>query len=67
MSKRQLYSLNANPLPDLEDIPVVRDSPNVFPEELPVVPPDKDVEFVIDLVPGTVPISRNQTEWHHPS
>ena len=58
MAKRQLYSLNANPLPDLEDVPVVRDFPDVFPEELPGVPPDRDVEFVIDLVPGTVPISR---------
>ena len=45
-------------MPDLEDVPVVRDFPDVFPEELPGVPPDKDVEFVIDLIPGTVPISR---------
>ena len=58
VAKRQLHSLNANPLPDLEDILVVRDFPDVFPEELPGVPPDRDVEFVIDLVPGTVPISR---------
>ena len=58
VAKRQLYSLNANPLPDLEDVPVVRDFPDVFPEELPGVPPDRDVEIVIDLVPGTVPISR---------
>ena len=57
VAKRQL-SLNANPLPDLEDIPVVRDFPDVFPEELPGVPPDRDVEFVIDLIPGTAPISR---------
>ena len=35
VARRQLYSLNANPLPDLEDIPVVRDFPDVFPEELP--------------------------------
>ena len=58
VAKRQLYSLNANPLPDLEDIPVVQDFPDVFPEELPGIPPNRDVEFVIDLVPGTVPISR---------
>ena len=51
VAKRQLYSLNANPLPDLEDVPVVRDFSDVFPEELPGVPPDRDVEFVIDLVP----------------
>lgn len=35
VAKCQLYSLNANPLPELEDIPVVRDYPDVFPEELP--------------------------------
>ena len=64
VAKRQLYSLNANPLPDLEDILVVRDFPDVFLEELPGVPPDRDVEFVIDLVPGTVPISRRPTRWH---
>ena len=58
VAKCQLYSLNANPLPELEDIPVVRDFPDVFPEELPGIPPDRDVEFVIDLVPGTVPIAR---------
>jgi hypothetical protein len=54
----QLCSLNASPLPDLEDIPVVRDFPDVFPEELPGIPPDRDVEFVIELIPRTVPISR---------
>ena len=47
-----------------EDIPVVRDFPDVFPEELPGVPPDRDVEFVIDLVPGTMPILEDPTRWH---
>jgi hypothetical protein len=37
---------------------VVRDLPDVFPEELPGVPPDREVEFVIDLLPGTAPISK---------
>jgi hypothetical protein len=32
---------------------VVRDFPDVFPEELPGMPPDRKVEFVIDLLPGT--------------
>jgi hypothetical protein len=31
----------------------------VFPEELPGMPPDRDVEFVIDLLPGTAPISKH--------
>jgi hypothetical protein len=37
---------------------VVRDFPDVFPEELPGMPPDREVEFVIDLLPGTTPISK---------
>jgi hypothetical protein len=40
------------------NIRVVRDFPNVFPEELPGMPPDREVEFVIDLLPGTAPISK---------
>jgi hypothetical protein len=40
------------------NIRVVRDFPNVFPEELPRMPPDREVEFVIDLLPGTAPISK---------
>jgi hypothetical protein len=34
---------------------VVRDFPDVFPEELPGMPPDKEVGFVIDLLPETTP------------
>jgi hypothetical protein len=37
---------------------VVCDYPDVFPEELPGMPHDRDVEFVIDLLPGTTPISK---------
>jgi hypothetical protein len=39
-------------------IHVVRDFPDVFLEELPRMPPDREVEFVIDLLPGTAPISK---------
>ncbi|WVZ51879.1 LOW QUALITY PROTEIN: hypothetical protein U9M48_002980 [Paspalum notatum var. saurae] len=42
----------------LAKIPVVCDYPDVFPEELPGLPPDRDVEFRIDLVPGTASVSR---------
>jgi hypothetical protein len=42
----------------LEDIPVVYEYPDVFPDELPGMPPDRDVEFVIELQPGTAPISK---------
>jgi hypothetical protein len=42
----------------LEEIPVVCEYPDVFPDELPGMPPDRDVEFVIELQPGTAPISK---------
>jgi hypothetical protein len=41
-----------------ENICVVRDFLDVFLEELPGMPPDKEVEFVIDLLPGTAPVSK---------
>jgi hypothetical protein len=41
-----------------DNICVVRNFPDVFPEELPRMPPDREVEFVIDLLPGTAPISK---------
>jgi hypothetical protein len=40
------------------NIRVVRDFPDVFPEELPRMPLDREDEFVIDLLPGTTPISK---------
>jgi hypothetical protein len=42
----------------LEDIRVVQDFLDVFPEELPGMPPDRDIEFLIELFPGTPPISK---------
>jgi hypothetical protein len=41
-----------------KNIGVVREFPDVFSEELPEMPPDREVEFVIDLLPGTAPISK---------
>jgi hypothetical protein len=38
------------------EVPVVNEFPNVFPEEMPGMPPDRDIEFVIELKPGTAPI-----------
>jgi hypothetical protein len=40
------------------NIRVVRDFPDVFPKELPGMPPDREVGFVIDILPGTAPISK---------
>jgi hypothetical protein len=42
----------------LENIPVVCEYPDVFPDELLGMPPDRDIEFVIELQPGTAPISK---------
>ncbi|KAJ0524657.1 putative nucleotidyltransferase, Ribonuclease H [Helianthus annuus] len=44
--------------PNIENFPVVRDYSDVFPEELPGLPPDREVEFTIDLIPGAEPISK---------
>ena len=43
--------------PDLASIPMVCEFPNVFPKDLPGLPPDRNVEFSIELEPGTTPIS----------
>jgi hypothetical protein len=37
-------------------VPVVNEYPDVFPDELPGMPPNRDIEFVIELKPGTTPI-----------
>ena len=41
-----------------EEVPVVQDFLDVFPEELPGMPPDREIEFMIELLPGTAPISK---------
>ncbi|XP_076942318.1 uncharacterized protein LOC143612150 [Bidens hawaiensis] len=43
----------------LEEVPVVSEFKDVFPYELPGIPPDREVEFKIDLVPGTSPIAKS--------
>ncbi|MFS8014882.1 putative transcription factor interactor and regulator CCHC(Zn) family [Helianthus anomalus] len=44
--------------PKIEDIPVISEYPEVFPEELPGLPPDRQVEFRIDIIPGAAPVAR---------
>src|SRR6516165_5176268 len=44
--------------PNLEDISVVHEFPDVFPEELPGLPPEREIDFEIVLEPGTAPISK---------
>ncbi|GJZ87441.1 putative reverse transcriptase domain-containing protein [Tanacetum coccineum] len=42
----------------LEDVPIVRKFPEVFPKDLPGLPPARQVEFKIDLVPSVAPVAR---------
>jgi len=49
------YAIRAS---SLAEIPVVCDFPDVFPEDLPGLPPKRDIEFAIDLVPSTAPICK---------
>ncbi|KAH9658001.1 hypothetical protein KPL70_023315 [Citrus sinensis] len=60
-AKEIIFRLPVADHPDgacLEDIPIVREFIDVFPEDLPGLPPDREVEFTIELVPGTTPISK---------
>ncbi|XP_070013793.1 uncharacterized protein [Nicotiana sylvestris] len=44
-------------IPTLQSIPVVKENADVFPDELPGIPPKREIDFGIDLLPGTQPIS----------
>ncbi|CAN6465527.1 unnamed protein product [Victoria cruziana] len=42
----------------LDQIPVVQDYIDIFPKDLPGLPPEREVEFIIELIPGVQPISK---------
>ena len=42
----------------IEEVPVICEYPDVFPEDLPGMPPDRDLEFINDLIPITAPIPK---------
>ncbi|XP_071683477.1 uncharacterized protein [Lolium perenne] len=44
--------------PNFDQVPILCEYPDVFPEELPGMPPDRDIEFIIRLIPGTAPIAQ---------
>jgi hypothetical protein len=44
---------------EIEEVPVVCEFPDVFPEELTELPPDRDVEFVIELTPRAGPVAKS--------
>jgi hypothetical protein len=56
--KRTVERICATSVKEICDIPVVCEFSYVFPDDLPGLPPDREVEFVIELKPGTTPISR---------
>jgi hypothetical protein len=53
-----LYSCTYAITGQVKDIPIVCEYPDVFPDDLPGMPPDRDIEFIIELQPGTAPISK---------
>jgi hypothetical protein len=57
-STQMAVNLNATKAIPMEEIRLVRDFLDVFPEDLPGMPLDRDIEFIIDLVPGIAPISK---------
>ncbi|KAK9160918.1 hypothetical protein Syun_007259 [Stephania yunnanensis] len=42
---------------EIQKIPIVREFSEIFPSDLPGIPPHREIEFIINLVPGTKPIS----------
>ena len=42
----------------IKEVPVICEYPDVFPEKLPKMPPDRDLEFIIDLIPETAPVAK---------
>jgi hypothetical protein len=58
MPSRKAYYKKSVPRSTLDQVPVVCEYPDIFPEELPGMPPDQDIEFIIELIPGTSPIAQ---------
>jgi hypothetical protein len=48
----------------MDGIRVVSEFPDVFSDDLLGMPPDCDIEFSIDLLPGTAPIAKRPIVWH---
>jgi hypothetical protein len=58
MPSSKAYYKKSDSRPTLDQVLVVFEYPDVFPEELPGMPPDRDIEFMIELIPGTAPIAQ---------
>ncbi|GJR16258.1 hypothetical protein Tco_0798910 [Tanacetum coccineum] len=55
---KQLKTVKVNEL-KLEDIPILRNFPNVFPEDISSLPPSREVEFPINLIPRAMPVAKS--------
>ena len=53
-----IFALESKEELKLEEIPTIREFPEVFPEELPGIPPEREVEFAIDVIPDVMPVSK---------
>jgi hypothetical protein len=58
MPSRKAYYKKSVSGPTIDQVPVVCEYPDVFPEKLPCMPPDRDIEFIIELIPRTAPIAQ---------
>jgi hypothetical protein len=56
-------TIDNNESNSLEIIKVVSEFPDVFPKDLPGMPPERKVEFAIELLPGTAPFLKEPTEY----
>ena len=51
-----------NETPRLEDFHVLQEFRDVFPNEIRGIPPKRDIDFMIELVPGVAPVSKKPTK-----
>lgn len=52
------YAGSKDKIAAIENIPVIQEFADVFPEEIPGLPPKRDIDFSIELVPGAASVSR---------
>lgn len=54
-----VVDITKEPVKELHQVKIVQGSLDVFPENLPGLPPVREMQFEIELLPGTVPISKS--------
>jgi hypothetical protein len=58
ISTNQLNVFNQVKGTSLDEIRIIQNYPDIFPEDLLGMPPNRDIEFIMELLPGTLPISK---------